>query len=122
ALQGYVLTPPSVDHEVVEDLNLSLRANVTASSNNDDGYDEVNKVYTGTEYRYLSNDNAPNGDWTSVFEDMTASMMDEQGRWRYEALVIGALTADGVRSTYWTPSSGPIKRTIDMADGEAWVG
>ncbi|MBP1990162.1 S-layer homology domain-containing protein [Paenibacillus eucommiae] len=124
ALEGYVLTPPSGsngDHTVVKDLNLSLRAKVTSSSHTEDGYDNTNKTYTGMEFRYIPKDNAPNGDWTTVLKDMTSSMIDGQGTLRYEALVLGAFTADGVQSSYWTPNSEPLRGAIDMADGEAWV-
>ncbi len=122
ALTGYVLVPSnSSNRDVVYGANLSLHAKVTASSHAEDGYNSTTHSYTGTEFRTITNANAPGGDWTTVLKDMTPAMIDSLGTITYQALVLGAFTADGVQSTYWTPNIDTNVGSIDMADGEAWV-
>jgi hypothetical protein len=121
-LKGYILVPSDMnERDVIQGLNLSLHSRVTASSHSEDGIDNTTKAYTGTEFRTITNANAPGGDWTTVLKDMTSEMIDSNGTLTYQALVLGAFTADGVQSTYWTPNIETIVGSVDMADGEAWV-
>ncbi|GBG07275.1 hypothetical protein PAT3040_01823 [Paenibacillus agaridevorans] len=122
ALTGYVLVPSNNNNrEVIHGTNLSLHAKVTASSHTEDGYNSTTQSYTGTEFRTITNENAPDGDWTTVLKDMTSTMIDSQGTITYQAVVLGAFTADGVQSSYWTPNINTSVGSVDLADGEAWV-
>gem|GEM_PF-2508769 len=120
ALRAYVLTPDELD--TVSEVNAALTATIAASSNSNVLYNTSTHMYNGMEYRYITNDSAPDNDWTTVLKKMTPGVMiDSEGTIRYEMPIVAGFTADGVANTYWSPNADPSRGPVDMADGEAWL-